>query len=112
MFGIGMPELLLILAIALIVIGPQKLPDIAKALGRGFAEFRKATDEFKHTLREEVREKEIKDTLLQGGKIHPPGATASAEADPAPYNPYTDLKAEGSKEQPKSAPATKEDAHA
>ena len=38
MFGIGMPELLLILALALIVIGPKKLPDIARALGRGLAE--------------------------------------------------------------------------
>jgi len=55
MFGIGMPELLLILALALVVIGPKKLPDIAKALGRGFAEFRRATDEFKSTLQEEAR---------------------------------------------------------
>ncbi|MGD2185031.1 MAG: twin-arginine translocase TatA/TatE family subunit [Desulfobacterales bacterium] len=50
MFGIGMPELLLILAIALIVIGPKKLPDLAKSLGRTFREFKKATNEFKETL--------------------------------------------------------------
>ena len=50
MFGIGMPELLLILAIALIVIGPKKLPDLAKSLGRTLREFKKATNEFKETI--------------------------------------------------------------
>jgi TatA/E family protein of Tat protein translocase len=47
MFGIGMPELLLILGLALIVLGPKKLPELAKALGKGMAEFRRATDELK-----------------------------------------------------------------
>ena len=50
MFGIGMPELLLLLAIALIVIGPKKLPDLAKTLGRTMREFKKATNEFKETI--------------------------------------------------------------
>ncbi len=50
MFGIGLPELLIILAIALIVIGPKKLPDLAKSLGRALNEFKKATKEFKDTL--------------------------------------------------------------
>jgi TatA/E family protein of Tat protein translocase len=50
MFGIGMPELLLILAIALIIIGPKKLPDLAKSLGRTMREFKKATNEFKETI--------------------------------------------------------------
>jgi sec-independent protein translocase protein TatB len=50
MFGIGMPELLLLLAIALIVVGPKKLPELARALGRGIAEFKKATNELKESL--------------------------------------------------------------
>jgi sec-independent protein translocase protein TatB len=50
MFGIGMPEMILILAIALIVIGPQKLPDLAKSLGRAMREFKKATNELKDSL--------------------------------------------------------------
>ena len=50
MFGIGMPEMLLILAVALIVIGPKKLPDLAKSLGRAFGEFKKATNDLKGSL--------------------------------------------------------------
>ena len=50
MFGIGMPEMLLILAIALVVIGPKKLPDLAKSLGRAMREFKKATNELKETM--------------------------------------------------------------
>ena len=59
MFGIGMPEMLLILAIALIVIGPKKLPDLAKSLGRAFAEFKRATSELKESL--EIDDADLKD---------------------------------------------------
>jgi Tat protein translocase TatB subunit len=58
MFGIGMPELLLILVLALIVLGPKKLPEIARALGKGMAEFRRATDELKDEFRQMEREVE------------------------------------------------------
>jgi len=81
MFGIGMPELLLVLALALIVIGPSKLPDIARALGKGLAEFRRATDELKHSFNEESGTAATRDRLLKEGKIKPP--------EPA-GNPYTD----------------------
>lgn len=50
MFGIGMPEMILILAIALIVIGPKKLPDLAKSLGRAMNEFKRATREIKESI--------------------------------------------------------------
>ena len=50
MFGIGMPELLLILAVALIVLGPKKLPEMARTLGRGLAEFRRTTDDVKREM--------------------------------------------------------------
>ena len=55
MFGLGMQELLVILVIALIVVGPKKLPDIAKSLGRGLAEFKRTADEFQSALLADVR---------------------------------------------------------
>jgi Tat protein translocase TatB subunit len=82
MFGIGFPELLLIAVIALVVIGPKRLPDLARALGRGFAEFRRATEELKQSFEEETRAaraQELRQKLLDEGKIRPPGA-----ADPYP----------------------------
>ncbi len=51
MFGIGMPELLLILGLALIVLGPKKLPELAKTLGKGLSEFRRATEGLKDEFR-------------------------------------------------------------
>lgn len=90
MFGIGFPELLLIAVIALVVIGPKRLPDLARALGRGFAEFRRATEELKQTFEEEsrsARAQELRQKLLDEGKIRPPGADpyppeANADGEP------------------------------
>ena len=64
MFGIGLPELIIIMVIALIVIGPSKLPDLARALGKGLAEFRKAAQEIKGSLDLDEEIRDIKDDLV------------------------------------------------
>ena len=63
MFGIGMPEMILILAVALIVIGPKKLPDLAKSLGRAMGEFKKATSDLKESMEADTGLSEVKETL-------------------------------------------------
>jgi len=64
MFNIGLPELLIIVAIALIVFGPNKLPELAKAFGRAMREFKKATEEVKESFEAETKElEEYKHTL-------------------------------------------------
>ena len=85
MFGIGMPELLLILALALIVLGPKKLPELAKALGKGLAEFRRATDEIKDEFRQ--MEHEIDDASLTATAKPEPPLEKPADSPPATNSP-------------------------
>lgn len=81
MFGIGMPELLLILGLALIVLGPKKLPELARALGKGLAEFRRATDELKDEFRQ--MEREVEDA----------SNSAADKDDPLPEKPADSIAA-------------------
>ena len=56
MFGIGLPELILIMAVALIVVGPDKLPELAKSIGKGIVELKKAASSLKESLNEDDEE--------------------------------------------------------
>jgi TatA/E family protein of Tat protein translocase len=86
MFGIGMPELLLILVLALIVLGPKKLPELARALGKGMAEFRRATDELKEEFRqmEHDVEKSPEATVKDDPFLEKPSETSPT---PTPVSP-------------------------
>ena len=81
-----MPELLLILGLALIVLGPKKLPELAKTLGKGLAEFRRATDE----LKDEFRKVEVDVDNPEPAPIPTPEESRVAQASatqPAEINP-------------------------
>ena len=54
MFGVGFPELVVILAVALIVLGPQRLPEVARMLGRAYGQLRRASEEFQNTIRQDL----------------------------------------------------------
>jgi TatA/E family protein of Tat protein translocase len=66
MFGsIGMPELIIILVIALIIFGPRKLPELGKSLGRSLNEFKKASTDLQNTLEQEIKIEEQKETAAK-----------------------------------------------
>ena len=87
MFGsIGMPELVIILVVALIIFGPRKLPELGRSLGRSIGEFKKASNELRSTLEEEIRVEEQRDSRA-AMRAEQNSAVAAASAMPPTPTP-------------------------
>jgi sec-independent protein translocase protein TatB len=85
MFGLGFGEILIILVLALVLLGPQKLPEVAKQLGKGLRDFKKASDDLKSQFEQELYADERK---AARARIAPPTATAPVPAAaPQPVPP-------------------------
>ena len=83
MFGsIGLPELILIFVVALLLFGPRKLPDIGRSLGRALGEFRRASNDLKRTLEEEVAVDQLREVGRDARGATPP--PSEPEPGPAP----------------------------
>ena len=87
MFGpIGMPELIIILTLALIIFGPRKLPELGRSLGKSLGEFKRASNELRNTLDEEIRVEEER-TSAQRAATPPPPPAPEVPIDESGANP-------------------------
>jgi len=85
MFGsIGMPELIIILVIALIIFGPRKLPELGKSLGRSLNEFKKASQDLQNTLEQEIKVEEQKETQARQKPVESAQPASDTIETPAP----------------------------
>jgi TatA/E family protein of Tat protein translocase len=84
---LGFPELLIILVVALIVFGPRKLPELGRSLGKSLSEFKRASNELRSTLDEEIRLEERK--AVQAVPPAPPAASTDPADLPSPAAPET-----------------------
>ena len=88
MFGpIGMQELVIIFVIALIVFGPRKLPELGKSLGRSLAEFKRASNDLRNTLEQEVRIEETRDDTKTERDHQPAGKTEDSNETESKSSP-------------------------
>ena len=84
MFGpIGMPELIIILVIALIIFGPRKLPELGKSLGRSLNEFKKASTDLQNTLEQEIKLEEQKEQAAKVRQRDTPTDVTPVQVDAA-----------------------------
>jgi TatA/E family protein of Tat protein translocase len=92
MFGIGFQELIVILGIALLVFGPKRLPELARSLGRGLSEFRRASNELRSHL--DVSDVPEPDAPKRAAEAEEPSQQKEAAPDDAPKRAETDTTAE------------------
>jgi sec-independent protein translocase protein TatA len=83
---IGMPEMVVIAVIALIIFGPRKLPELGKSLGKSIAEFKRASNELKNTLEDEIRTEELQDAR-KSAEVPPSASAPASTAAPAAAAP-------------------------